>query len=48
MSDERERTEEQVEILNEPDDLSDEDLDDVAGGGCAGGSGCCGGSSELE
>jgi hypothetical protein len=42
-----ERSEETVEILNEPDELTEDDLDDVAGGDCVGGSGCCNGQNDA-
>lgn len=41
-------SEDQVEILTQPDELSEEDLDDVAGGGCGDGSGCCDGLGSAE
>lgn len=50
MSDElkKNQEEEELAVINEACDLEDEDLEDVAGGGCAPGSGCCGGSSQFD
>lgn len=39
--------EEELEVLGDASSLEDEDLEDVAGGGCPTGSGCCSGKSEL-
>ena len=50
MSDEIRKNEEQeqeqdedLEVIHDACNLEDEDLEDVAGGGCSGGSGCCSG-----
>lgn len=37
-----------VELVREPAELAEEDLDDVAGGACGSGKGCCTGSDQLS
>lgn len=48
MADEKKIQDEDLDFVTEPTALEDEDLDEVSGGGCAGGSGCCGGDNQLE
>lgn len=43
---------EELEVINEAEELTDADLEEVAGGGCSDGSGCgdgdCSGGGEVE
>lgn len=39
---------EEVELVRDPAELIEEDLENVAGGACGGGKGCCTGSAEVE
>jgi|GEM_PF-5076480 len=49
MSEElKKNQEEEIEVIEGACDLEDEDLEDVAGGGCGPGSGCCSGKSAFE